>query len=197
MERRDSLRKIIAGAFFLTGIMLIVFVVLIIGVERGLTEKRFNVEVLFTNVGGLAQGAPVNLSGVNVGTVDAIDFLDAEINGRGVSVKLNIFKKYSEQLSKATRFAIKTAGVLGEKTIEISRDTNQIPVDLDEPIIGEDPLDVQDLAMSFGETALSLQEASKQVNSIIKEIRNISITTKRLINRVEQRIIDGNLFKVF
>ncbi len=197
MDKKDINRKIWAGTFFLTGIFLIIFVVLVIGVEKGLTVPRFSMQILFKEIGGLAVGAPVNLSGVNVGTVGSIDFLEHEVDGRGVSVTLNIFQKYAGQMKKASRFAIKTAGILGEKSVEISRDFDNIPLDLAQPIIGEDPLDVQDLAKIFGDTAIALQQTSEVVHSIVTEMQNISITTKRLLNRIEQRIIEGNLFKVF
>ena len=197
MDKRDVNRRIWAGTFFLTGIVLVIFVVLVIGIEKGLTEPRFQMQVLFREIGGLTVGAPVNLSGVNVGTVGTIDFLHHEIEGRGVAVTLNIYKKFEEQMKKASVVAIKTAGVLGEKSVEISRDSGEIPLDLEQPVIGEDPLDVQDLAKIFGETAIALQDTSKMVHTIIKEVNNISITTKRLLNRIEQRIIEGTLFKVF
>ena len=197
MDRKDTIKKIWAGTFFLTGLLLIVLVVLVIGIDKGLTEPRFSMRVLFREVGGLSIGAPVNLSGVNVGTVGAIDFLQQDIDGRGVVVALNIYRKYEPQLKTASRFAIKTAGVLGEKSVEISRDFDNIPIDITQPIIGEDPLDVQDLAKIFGETAIALQETTKTVHTIVSELHDISISTKRLLNRIEQRIIDGNLFKVF
>ncbi len=197
MDRKDVLRKIWAGSFFLTGLLMIVVVVLVIGIEKGLTEPRFGMRVLFREVGGLSIGAPVNLSGVSVGTVGSIDFLQQEIDGRGVVVTLNIFKKFEPQMKRASRFAIKTAGILGEKSVEISRDFDNIPIDIAQPVIGEDPLDVQDLAKIFGDTAIALQETTKLIHSIVTELQDISVTTKRLLNRIEQRIIDGNLFKVF
>jgi ABC-type transporter Mla subunit MlaD len=112
-------------------------------------------------------------------------------------VILNIFKKYERQVYKCTSIAIITEGVLGEKIVEIGTTPDSQRKSLSEPIIGEDPLDVQGLAETFGEAAVALLETSKNIESIIGEMENISSTTKRLLNRVEQRIIDGTLFKVF
>ena len=197
MEKKDQLKKVFAGTFFLTGVLLISAVVLGIGVERGLTQPKFQIAVLFREVGGLAIGAPVALSGVTVGSVSAIDFLDQEIEGRGVKVILKVYEKYKTQLEKSSRFVIKTEGILGEKSIEISRSIDGNRIDLNQPIIGEDPLDVQDLAKLFADTAVTLKETSETISSIIGEMNHISVTTKRVLNRIEQRLIDGNLFKVF
>ena len=197
MEKGEFIKKILAGTFFLTGILLISVVVLTIGIQRGLTQPKFQIAVLYREVGGLNIGAPVALSGVTVGTVGGIDFLDTEVDGRGVKVVLNVYEKYRKQLEKSSRFAIKTEGVLGEKSIEISRSTNGNRIDLAHQVIGEDPLDVQDLAELFGDTAVALKDTSESINYIVKEMTHISASTKRLLNRIEQRLIDGTLFKVF
>ena len=197
MEKKGQLKKVFAGVFFLTRILLVSVVVLGIGVERGLTQPKFQIAVLFREVGGLAIGAPVALSGVTVGSVSAIDFLDQEIEGRGVKVILNVYEKYKTQLEKSSRFVIKTEGILGEKSIEISRSIDGNRIDLNQPIIGEDPLDVQDLAKLFADTAVALKQTSETISSIIGEMNHISVTTKRVLNRIEQRLIDGNLFRVF
>ena len=197
MEKRDFVKRLYAGIFFLIGIALILVVILAIGIEKGITQPKFEAKVLFREVGGLSVGAPIRLFGVNIGAVGKIDFLDEEIGGRGVLVTMNIFRRYRKQLEKASRVAIKTEGLLGGKIVAINTDEGNERIDLNRPIIGEDPLDVQDLAESFGDTATSLTETSKNINSIIKEMQYISRTSKRLLDRIEERIIEGNLFKVF
>jgi len=197
MEKRDFVKKLYAGIFFVIGILLILAVVMAIGVEKGMTQPKFQIKVLFREVGGLSVGAPIRLSGVNIGTVGKIDFLDEKIDSRGVEVTMNIFRRYRKQLEKAYNVAIKTEGLLGGKLIDISARERGHQIDLSRPIIGEDPLDVQDLAEAFGDTAVSLTETTKAMNSIMKEMQYISKTSKRLLDRIEQRIIEGNLFKVF
>ena len=38
---------------------------------------------------------------------------------------------------------------------------------------------------------------SRGINEIMEELQEITKKTKRLLDRVEQKVIDGNLFKVF
>ncbi len=197
MEKRDFIKRLYAGVFFVIGIILICVVILAIGVEKGMTQPKFEVKVVFRDVGGLTVGAPIRLAGVSIGTVARIDFLDEKVEGRGVLVAMNIFKRYKKQLENASRFAIKTEGLLGGKLIDISHEERETKLDLNKIIIGEDPLDVQDLAEAFGDTAVSLTESSKAISSVIEELKQISRTSKRLLNRIEERLIEGNLFKVF
>lgn len=199
MDPKEFSRNLYAGLFFIIGMILIAVVVLSIGMEKGITQPKFRIQVLFREVGGLMVGAPIRFSGVHVGTVGKIDFLREEVMGRGVAVTLNLFSRYKDQIEHGYSFRIKTEGVLGQKFIEISKDKTDLRrrIDFTRPIIGEDPLDVQDLAETFGKTAVSLQETAAATDSVMMEIRDRFKTLKRILNRIEQRLIDRTLFRVF
>jgi phospholipid/cholesterol/gamma-HCH transport system substrate-binding protein len=196
MERKDTIKKFMAGLFFMAGIALFLFIVFLIGLEKGMTEPKFQVSVLFHDVGGLGLSAPVRLSGVDVGTVGSIDFLPEKIDDRQVKVVLNIFRKYKKQLESPAIYAIKTEGIIGQKIVEITPQPAG-NVDLSRPIIGQDPLDVQSLAEAFQDTALSLTKLTGQAGSIMKEMEYLSRSSKRVLDRIEERVIDGKLLKLF
>jgi len=197
METKEYIKKFIAGVFFVLCVGLVVGVVFVIGIEKGLTEPKFEMTALFHKVGGLAVGAPVRVSGVTVGTVADIQFMDEEVEGRSVQVSLSLYKKYEKQLRKSWRIAVITEGILGEKVVEVTTKPKVHLDDLSQPMIGSDPLDVQDLAETFGAAAESLLATSKTIGTVTTEIYAISDKTRRVLNRVEQRIIDGDLFKLF
>ncbi len=197
MGKHEDFKNFFTGLFLLVGIGLTIGVILTIGFDKGLTEPKFQITVLFRNVGGMIEGAPIRLSGVTVGNVQKINFLEKEIMGRGLEVKLNIYNRYRKQLEKSSRFSIKTEGILGAKFIEIKVASRKPPVDLNQPILGEDPFDVEDSAEIFLMTAQSLNDTAQDVRKLLKEVQYMSHKTKRLIDRVEQRVIDGSLFKVF
>ena len=197
MEQKDFLKRFAAGVFFILCLGLVIGVVFVIGVEKGLTESKFEMTALFRKVGGLQVGAPVHVSGVTVGTVQDISFLDEEIEGRGVQVHMSLYKKYEKQLRKSSRIAVINQGVLGEKLVDITTDPKTHREDLSRPVVGVDPLEVQDLAETFGAAAESLLATSKTIGTVTHEINLISDKTRRVLDRVEQKIIDGDLFKLF
>ena len=86
---------------------------------------------------------------------------------------------------------------MGQKLIEISEDHSLKVFDPAAVIIGEDPLDVEDMAAVITSTAVSLQAASQGVQDVLREWKYISVKTKKLLNRVDERLLEGNLFKVF
>ena len=190
-------KKIAAGLFFIVFVALIAVSIFIIGIDKGLTEPKFQVIVLFNQVGGLVEGAPIRISGVNVGVVGSVDFLSEPINKRSLKVRLNIFKKYEFEFGKCSKISIRTEGVLGQKLIEISEDHSLKVFDPSAPIIGEDPLDVEDMAAVITSTAVSLQSTSQSVREVLHEWKYISIKAKKLFNRVDEKLLEGNLFKVF
>ena len=221
--RKEFIRNFTAGLFFLGGIALFLFVVLSLGKDKGLTQPKFQIVVHFKDVGGLMDGAPVRLAGVNVGTVSDISFLLQKNQGYRVRVLLNIFNKYEAQLKNEASFEIVTEGILGEKLIAITALESGLPFNREDPIMGEDLMNVQDLAEVFSaaaqsftkiskdlneidyqemsevlaEAAQSLSETSKGINRTLDEFHYVTRKTKRILDRVEQKLIDGNLFKVF
>lgn len=197
MNNNQYIKQIFAGLFFLIGLGVMASVIYFIGFQKGLTEPKFEMQVLFKDVSGLNEGAPVRLSGVTVGTVGDIDFLEQEIFDHGLVVKLDLFKKYKDKLKKGTTVGIKTEGVLGEAYIDISADPRLKPINLSSPVIGQGPLDIYDMAKVLDETATSFKDTADGINQMMTELRYITSKTKRLFNRIEQRVIDGNLFKVF
>jgi len=223
MEIKESFKRAIAGLFFIGGLLMIIVFIFTVGKDKGRSESKFQVSVLFRNVGGLEIGAPVRLDGVNVGNVASVDFLDKKVEGRRVDVRLNLYSRFRKQLAESTRFTIRTEGVLGEKLVEIYTIENQDHIDLSKPVIGEDPIDAGDVAealvgaaQSFKKTAEELSKidmvemanvlqnsseallvTSEGLNSIMDELEDIAKKAKRLIDRIEQLVIEGDLFKVF
>ena len=194
---KNSVKKIAAGLFFAAGLVLVAVSVFFIGIDRGLAQPKFKVIVLFNQVGGLVDGAPIRISGVNVGIVGSADFLNDPVEGRSLKVVMDIFKKYEPQFRKCSRVSIKTEGVLGQKLIEISEDRTRRVFDMTRPIIGEDPLDVEDMAGVITHTAVSLQKTSENINQAVDEWKYISRKARRMMNRFEQKFIEGDLFKIF
>jgi phospholipid/cholesterol/gamma-HCH transport system substrate-binding protein len=197
MAKNDGLRQFIAGVFLLLGLAITAGVIFFIGYERGFTEPKFPMAILFDKVGGLNDGAPVRLSGVTVGTVTSIDFLDREVQGRGVKVSLDIYQKFANAVRRCTKVSVLTEGVLGAKYVEMGRDPDDMPLDISRPVLGEPMLDVYDLAEVLQSTATSFNETTRGINVMVSDLKAISRKTKRLLDRIEQRAIDGNLFKVF
>jgi phospholipid/cholesterol/gamma-HCH transport system substrate-binding protein len=197
MLKHDVIKQFWAGLFFLFGAAMVAGVILFIGMNKGFSEPKMIMTVLFDKVGGLSEGAPVRLSGVTVGLVERIGFLDQEYQQRGIEVQLGIFRKFEAQVRRSTRVSVQTEGVLGSKYVEMGRRMDQATLDIDAPVLGEPMLDVYDIAEVLKDTAKGFNRTTEDISSIMSELKQMSRKTKRILDRVEQRVIDGTLIKVF
>lgn len=195
--KNDFSKELTAGLFFIIGLILMVFLLFFVGSKEGFAQPKFSLEVLFKNVGGLEVGAPVRLSGVNVGSVSKVDFIEHPIVDRKVRVVLNIYEKYKNRVEKCSDFSIKTAGILGDKLIEIAPPEEGTICEIKRPLIGKDPLDIQNWAENLQETSDSFRKLSEETTKIAKQLSYVSYTFKRLLDRIENKLIKGNLLKVF
>ena len=194
-------KEVLAGAFFIIGIITVIIIALVLAGKTGLGEPKYYLDVVFNDVGGLRVGAPVRVAGVDVGTVVNIEFIDNPIHlDKRVKVSLSILTKYKEEVDKCSLFLISTEGLLGDKLINI-----QLPKKGEAPqlakrgefIVGQDPLDIKNLADDFSETAKYFTYLSKKMTDMFEELRKMAITSKRILDRVEDRIIEGGLFNLF
>ncbi len=197
MSKEDASKQFWAGIFFLVGVVLVAGVIFFIGYNKGFSQPKIAVTVLFDKVGGLMEGAPVRLSGVTVGLVDGIGFLPVEEAGRGIEVKLSVYRKFEGQVRRSTRVSVQTEGVLGAKYVEIGRHEGQKTLDIDAPVPGDPMLDVYDIAEVLRDTAKGFNRTTEDISAIMAELKHMSRKSKRILDRLEQRLIDGTLIKVF
>ena len=87
---------------------------------RGLFSKRIMLQSYFDNASGLREGAPVRLSGVDVGNVIHIRVVpDKDKQQTPVEIMMKVSTKYGFNLRRDSVVSLETAGVLGETYLDI------------------------------------------------------------------------------
>lgn len=94
-----------------------------VGGGGGFAWQQYALRTRFTDVQGLKEGAVVRVAGVEVGTVDSVDFAGAE-----VEVGLRIHKRMRNTITTASRASIGSLSLLGEATIDITPATEGTPL---------------------------------------------------------------------
>jgi phospholipid/cholesterol/gamma-HCH transport system substrate-binding protein len=86
----------------------------------GLFTRRITLKSYFDNAQGLRQGAPVRLSGVDIGNVSKILIVpDKDKQQTPVQVVMKLSTKYSYAIRRDSVTSLETAGVLGETYLDI------------------------------------------------------------------------------
>ncbi len=192
-------KEIIAGIFFAASLFFIVVIIFALGAKTGIGESKFYQTVVFSDVGGLKEGAPVRISGVNVGAVKEIAFISKPKASRRVRVTLSILSKYKKELDQYSQYSIKTEGLLGDKLIDIQKNLQGEVADIsgDGFVVGEDPLDLHNLADDFSHTTKYFNYLSMKMARLVDDLQLFARISSRTIERLEDRLIEGNLFSLF
>jgi phospholipid/cholesterol/gamma-HCH transport system substrate-binding protein len=117
--KRESVLDVAVGAFVLVTLAAGVGAILVLGQKHQVFERRVHLNATFTDVGGLRQGAPVLLSGVNIGTVAKIGF-GGDRHNPTVQVELEVARDALTRLGQDSVAHIGSQGLLGDKLVEVS-----------------------------------------------------------------------------
>lgn len=105
--------ELVVGVFLLVGILCLGYLSVRLGKVDVWGKPGYRVFAVFSDVGGLRDGAPVEVAGVEVGQVEGIRLEDYEAR-----VVLRV--KPGLVLREDTIVSVKTRGLIGEKFIQIS-----------------------------------------------------------------------------
>jgi phospholipid/cholesterol/gamma-HCH transport system substrate-binding protein len=133
------------GVFVLLGIICVGYLTLRLGEVEVLRDDYYLLNARFTSVTGLKVGAQVEIAGVQVGQVDAIS-LDYKEFVALVRLKL----KQGIQLSEDAIASVQTAGLLGDKFIQLSQGGSDQMLKPGDRIIETEPaLNIEDLIRKY------------------------------------------------
>lgn len=152
-------REIKVGFFVLIGLFATGLVVFMIGDQRNMFARKVDYTTAFRDVQGLAAGAPVRMSGINVGSVTSVGHSE-DLEDPRIHVELWMVRSEALRLRQDATAHVVNKGLLGDKMLEIDPGTPTKPaLGFDAPIKGVDPTDFSNMvgqATSIAERANSV-----------------------------------------
>jgi len=134
----------------------------------GLFSRRITLISFFDNASGLRVGAPVRLSGVDIGNVAAIRVVpDKDKQITPVEIIMKVSTKYSFNLRRDSEASLDTAGVLGETYLDI--DSSQA---IGAPAQDGDTLPTH-VHPDFNEVVRSSQSTLQNMDALLKRADRI------------------------
>lgn len=137
MPRRS--REVKVGLLILAAVAVLAVGVFLIGDKNNLFSRKNEYFILFGTVSGLKPGSPVQLDGVDVGTIKRV-VLPENPRLSQIEVWIDVDRKYAERirggpqlpasggLNPPSQARIKTLGLLGDKFIDLSSGAPEYPV---------------------------------------------------------------------
>jgi len=139
---------------------LAVLIILMSG-TGGFFTKKIILKSYFDDANGLRPGAPVRLSGVDIGNVTQLQVIDNKPL-TPVEVTMKVVTKYKFGLRKDSKTLLSTAGVLGETYINIDSSTARAA-----PVKSGDVLPSQSVP-DFGDMVRSGQSTLQNMDALLK-----------------------------
>lgn len=172
------------GIFVFLGTVLLVFSILLIGNKDSLFVSTLQVKTYFQSVQGLKAGAPVRLSGYDIGNVSQITLVP---DGSGqVEVVMNIQKELAQFIRIDSEASIETEGLVGKKIIIITAGTKDMaPIQEFGIIKSEDPISISEIFNETKDVMKYLNEITKEFSEIVAKINQGEGTIGRLVNDEE------------
>lgn len=161
---KDVKRNVRLGFFVLTGILLFIIGIFLIGSKDNMFTKNIRVSALFSNTGGLEAGNYVYYNGVKVGVVKFVTLQNDSI----VKVDMQIDNKLRTYIKKQDVAMIASEGLMGGKIINIvPGKTISPPVEDNDLIQSANPVNI-DLMMK------TLSVTSENINVITDNLKKFT-----------------------
>lgn len=147
------------GGITLFGLMLLAYMIIHLG-GFSFGDKGYPVTAMFNQVNGLKEGNVVRYAGVEVGKVKAV-----QVTPEGVAVTLLI--NPGVKIPEGSKFNVGTAGLLGEKYINIAPPPNSSGYISPNTVVrGEGPQDMEKLIATADRVLIDVQKLVQSLNDV-------------------------------
>jgi phospholipid/cholesterol/gamma-HCH transport system substrate-binding protein len=172
------------GLVLLFALTVLALGVFLVGDQNNLFKRKNDYYILFDSASGLKPGNPVQLNGVDVGTIKKV-ILPRNPAKEHIQVWISVDRSYGDRIrgpqtpgpaekageTPPSKARIKTLGLLGDKFIEISSGGAEYPVIPSEgQIPAADPTNVDALVASGEDVMDNVVEISHSLSTILSRL---------------------------
>jgi phospholipid/cholesterol/gamma-HCH transport system substrate-binding protein len=109
------------GAMILVALLIMVVAIFRLGQAANLFTERYELVTFLPSANGLREGGSVTVAGQLAGIVKKIDFMPVDADTvRNLRVTIAIDETLREQVREDSRAKLRTMGLLGDKTLDIT-----------------------------------------------------------------------------
>lgn len=175
-------REIRVGTVILAAMVVLAVAIFVIGSKNNLFKHKTHYFTELSSVSGLKRGSPVQLDGVDVGTIEKV-ILSEDPRKTQIRVWIRLDEEYEARIRGPlapggirkdlvpSRVRIKTIGLLGDKYIDINSGSAAYPpIPEDGEIPAAPPTNVDALIASGGDVMDNVVEITHSLNTILRRM---------------------------
>ncbi|MBM4171262.1 MAG: MCE family protein [Ignavibacteria bacterium] len=169
------------GIFIFLGTVLLIIFIFLLGNKEKLFTGTIEVKTYFNQIEGLKPGAPVRLSGYDIGSVSTISLFDEKTGN--VEVRMRIDTELKHFIRLDSQAAIETEGLVGKKIITITAGSpNLAEIENDGIIPSKNPLNISAIVEESEAVISYLRELTKELSEIVAKTNRGEGTIGKLVN---------------
>lgn len=191
--KTESTNRIKLGIFVITGLLLFLAAIYLIGSRQQLFTDTFRISTLINDVGGLQVGNNVRFAGISVGTVENIEI----VNDTTVKIDMIIESDTKRFIKKDATAVIGSDGLMGSKIMNIMPGSPQAnEISHNDMIISVKPMSVDEILGTLKTTAENAALISGDLSAIFHNMREGKGTMGKLLmdekfaNNLDQALVN-------
>lgn len=162
--RRKDERNFIKVGLFLAALTAVLMIMIVsIGKENSFFNPKVKLRARMENVKNLKPGSSVELKGIRVGSVNEIHIISEDL----VEIRFTILEKELQWIKQDSSVAVSTAGLVGDKMLEVYGGSKSAPV-------------------INPETEFLKSENGTDLKQLMVKGESIATITERILTRVDQ-----------
>ena len=204
MRAKDQKNLVRVGIFISILIAVLMIFVISIGKGNSLFDMKVQLKAHVTTAANLKPGAFVELKGIRIGQVDAVEIVDHQ----KVEILLTVREKDLQWIKSDSRINISTAGLVGDKFLEITGGTPEARnfkpskdvLVSDEALDfkkfmnkGENIADTLARVLAKVEAILNGMDEGKKITSTMENIEKVSANLEEISNEIKDAKIGQSI----
>lgn len=180
-RKQLSWTELRVGVFVLVGLAIMAIAIFYV-TGGGTFGPKYRLTTYLPEVEGLQVGAPVSLSGLQVGNVESIS-LNKNPQDRiyNIAVTMRIDKKFQENIRTDSFASLVTQGLLGDRYVSISRGLSGTALQNGSTVPSQEEKAIQQIVARGVELEENLGTLTTQVGEIVDDVRKGRGTLGKLL----------------
>ncbi|MCW5925121.1 MAG: MCE family protein [Saprospiraceae bacterium] len=184
--QKHTANSVKLGVFVLTGIFLLVLTLYILGKNKGMFGASFDLKTHFRAVNGLVKGNNVRFSGIDIGSVKNIVF----VNDTVIEVTMSIERKMKSIIRSNAVASLGTDGLIGNRVVNIAPARGEAPLIKEGDLLpSKDEINTDEMLQTLRRTNDNVAVIAEELRSTIHRIN----TSAQLTELLEDRTMSANL----
>ncbi len=168
---------------FVLAALVIVLVAIFFVTGGNILGPKYRLITYLPEVEGVQAGAPVDLDGVQIGSVQSVELTPhPEDRMHGIKMVLRIDKKYQQQIRTDSAASLVTQGLLGDRYVTISRGLTGSAIPDNGVVPGVEEAAMKQMVERGAELMSNLGALSDDLRGIVSQIQKGNGTLGKLMN---------------